>query len=58
MAKTKVAGATICGRKKHSKDFVITGALKGHYPVSVCDKPKQHSAQEHADSQTGEKWRA
>lgn len=56
-AKTKVAGATICGRKKHAKDFTVTGPLKGNYAVSVCDKDK-HTGNDHEDSQTGERWSA
>lgn len=57
MAKTKVAGATICGSKKHASSITPTGLLKGNYAVSVCDKDK-HTGNDHEDSQTGERWSA
>lgn len=52
-----VAGAAICGKKKHSQQFTATGPAKGNYAVSICDRPK-HSNNDHEDSVSGEKWRA
>ncbi len=55
MAKIKVAGATICGSKKHAAEFSPTGLAKGNYAVSICDRPK-HSSGDHSDSVTGKTW--
>src|SRR3546814_18476884 len=48
-----VAGAAICGKKKHSAEFTATGPAKGNYAVSICDRPK-HNNNDHAASVYGE----
>ena len=50
-----IAGAAICGSKKHDSQFAATGDMKGNYAVSVCDRPK-HASGQHSDSVTGKKW--
>ena len=57
MAIQTVAGAAICGERKHSSRFEATGPVKGNYAVSVCDRPK-HSDGKHQDSVSGEEWRS
>ncbi len=56
MAVQTVAGAAICGKKKHGA-FTGTGVAKGNFALSICDKAK-HVGGKHQDSETGEEWNA
>lgn len=51
-----VTEQAICGKTKHGA-FTGTGTAKGHFAVSVCDRPK-HTDNRHSDSVTNKEWRS
>lgn len=50
-----VRGGEICGHRKESTTFVMTGDRRGSYPVYVCNKPP-HTSGKHHDSETHQSW--